>query len=81
MKLSLTHTQCAADVSGVTRFAGAAIRAQCIDTLTVSAQIPHDATFINIWTQGNKTNELQVIRSQLNYHSQLYRRSNICSKS
>lgn len=54
VKLSLTHTQCAADVSGVARLAGAAVGAQSVDTLTVFAQVPHHTTLINIWTETRK---------------------------
>lgn len=51
MNVSLTHTQCAGDVSGVTSFADTVIGAQCVDALAVLAQVPHHTTLINIWTK------------------------------
>lgn len=48
VNLDLTHTQCAADVSGVARFTDAAVGAQSVDALTVLAQVPHHTTLINI---------------------------------
>lgn len=67
VKLSLTHTLCAADVGSEARFAGASVGAQSVETLTILAQVAHHTTLINIWME--KQEKLAQDKLQLNYRS------------
>lgn len=51
----LTHANCAGDVGGVAGFAGAAVGAQRVETLTVPAQVSHHATLVNVWTESRES--------------------------
>lgn len=47
----LTLAERPGDVRGVARFAGAGVRTQRVDALTVLAQISHHTTLVNVWRE------------------------------
>lgn len=52
--LNLTNARCATYVSGIANFAKASEGAHSVNTLSISTQLWHDLTFINICIENIK---------------------------